>query len=241
VGLRDWFRRGGKGPRVRGTSPGGSSLITYGGGEFTKPQLGFSEEDLSDLVARRETVYEEVFGKSDTVFHELMPLVPHVDVYRFPPAGQRNFTTYVSSGMSDLPQSSPAELGKDVRRIELVFYSSGQSDDYSELLRRLAHFPHDNKTWLHWGHTIPNGTPPQPVFNAPPLEALLFIPTIVQPDHTLGERLSWQGEAINLLWCVPITMAECEYKLRNGTDAIFDLFDRVQHPFVFSGARKSYV
>lgn len=242
MGVRDWFSRRSKSrPTVEGTSPGGSRLIRYGGAEFDGPTFGFSEEDVSALAEQRERVYESVFGKCDVVLHELIPLVPHIDVYRFPPSGPRDYFTYVTSGMSDAPQQAPEELGKQVRRVELVFYASEANEHYPALLRRLAHFPHDNHTWLHWGHTMPNGSPPEPLFGEGPLDALLFIPTLVRPDANLGERLSWGGDPINLLWCVPITMAECEYKLQHGTDAVYDLFDRVGYPFVFAGSRQSYV
>ena len=40
---------------------------------------------------------------------------------------------------------------------------------------------------------------------------------------------------------VLITSAECELKLREGTDAILDLFERFQHPFLLNEARRSYV
>ncbi|MEY4565829.1 MAG: hypothetical protein RLY14_799 [Planctomycetota bacterium] len=89
--------------------------------------------------------------------------MPHIDVYRFPPNGKRDVFTFVTGGMSDLPMNAPSELGADYRRAELVFYSKENRDDYPELLRRLAHFVHDNRTWLHWGHTMPNGQPPEPL------------------------------------------------------------------------------
>jgi hypothetical protein len=193
------------------------------------------------LVQAREDVYETLFGKCDFVYHEMLPLVPHIDVYRFPPSGSRAFHTFVTSGMSDLSMNSPAELGGSVRRVELVFYASEDKQEYQELLRRLAHFPHDNHTWIHWGHTMPNGTPPTPVFGSKALDTLFFMPTIVRPDSELGDQLSWNGDPVNLVWCVPISTAECQLKLERGAEAIYDLFQEKRHPFVFAGDRKSYV
>ena len=65
--------------------------------------------------------------------------------------------------------------------------------------------------------------------------------SIIQNDSGLGERLAWHDEPVQLVWCVPITAAECELKLEKGTDALYDLFEEHQHPFVFSGDRESYV
>jgi hypothetical protein len=57
----------------------------------------------------------------------------------------------------------------------------------------------------------------------------------------MGNRLNWKGDAINLVWCVPITKAECNLKLEEGADALCNVFDKNQHPFVFHGSRASYV
>jgi hypothetical protein len=196
---------------------------------------------MIELVGKRESVYRDLFGESDIVLHEMIPFVPHVDVYRFPPSKMRPFFTYVTGGMSDLEMNSPPKAGANYRRIELAFYASEDKPEYPELLRRLAHFPHDNRTWIHWGHSMPNGLPPQPVFGTGPLDCLFFMPSIVKPDSELGAHLQWQGARIELVWCVPITTKECDVKLKLGTDALYDLFDVNEHPFVFSGSRKSYI
>lgn len=183
----------------------------------------------------------QMFGKCDSVFHEFIPYVPHVDVYMYPPSEVRPYFTYVTGGMSNLPMTSPKELGAESRRVELVFYSADDKPEYANFLRRLAHFPHDNATWLHWYHSMPNGFPTEPIFGEGKLDSFFFMPSIVEPDVDLGKRLSFEGEPINLVWCVPITADECALKLEKGTDALLDLFDANSHPFVFSGQRASYV
>lgn len=240
MAMKDWFRRK-PAPENRGKSKGGSRLIKYEDGGSPKPELGFSEEPTLANTEERERIYSEIFGESDTVLHELLPLIPHVDVYRFPPNGKREFFTYVTGGMSDLPMNTPPELGTDYRRAELVFYSTENRDDYPELLRRLAHFAHDNNTWLHWGHTMPNGQPPEPLFGTECLDTLFFMPSIVTPDSTLGDSFQIDSEPVQLIWCVPITTAECQLKLNEGTDALYDVFDVYNHPFAFAGDRRSYV
>jgi hypothetical protein len=240
MAMKDWFRRK-PAPENVGTSKGGSRLIKYGDRSDLKPEVGFLDESTLPNTEERERVYFDLFGESDTVLHELLPLVPHIDVYRFPPNGKRDFFTFVTGGMSDLPMNSPSELGADYRRAELVFYSTGDRDDYPELLRRLAHFVHDNNTWLHWGHSMPNGQPPEPLFGTKHLDSLFFMPSIVNPDSTLGDRLQIDSDPVHFIWCVPITAAECQLKLDNGTDALYDLFDVNKHPFAFTGDRQSYV
>jgi hypothetical protein len=74
-----------------------------------RPKLGFSEQPTAHLVAAREQVYADVFGDRFTVSHELLPLVPHIDVYVFEPDDDRgrDFFTLVTGGMSDLPMGVP--------------------------------------------------------------------------------------------------------------------------------------
>src|SRR5438445_3910257 len=134
MGIRNWFgKRKDRGPEQVGISTGGSRLLKYGGKEFSGSAIGFTEESTLKLVELREKVYEELFGKSDTVFHEMIPLVPHVDVYKFQPTTARDYFTFVTGGMSDLAMASPQELGAEVRRVELVFYASEDKQEYSEL------------------------------------------------------------------------------------------------------------
>ena len=240
MAMKDWFRRK-PAPESVGKSKGGSRLIKYGDGDAPKPEIGFLEESTLANTEHRERIYAELFGESDMVLHELLRLIPHIDVYRFQPNGQRDFFTFVTGGMSDLPMNAPPRLGTDYRRAELVFYSTENRDEYPELLRRMAHFVHDNNTWLHWGHTMPNGQPPEPLFNTKNLDTLFFMPSIVNPDSTLGDTLEIASDPVHLIWCVPITTAECQLKLDDGTDALYDVFDANEHPIAFSGNRRSYV
>jgi hypothetical protein len=225
------------------TTPGGSRIIRYGGQEFDKPQFGVSAENQIEFAQQRAALYEELFGKGGgTVWHEMLPLVPHIDVYTHEPNhGGRDFFTLVTSGMSDFRMSLPAGAGVQYARAELILYTSTPKREYLELLRRLAHFPHDNHTWLGPGHTMPNGQPPELMFGSKVLDALFFIPTIVHPDKEIGKRLRLDGDPVSFLWVVPITSRECDLKLNQGTGALLDLFEREKHPFVFNGDRDGYV
>lgn len=241
MGIKDWFSRKKPASKEVGQSSGGSRMIKYDNNDSSKPRIGFLEESTLANTEAREKIYTEMFGESDIVLHELLPLIPHIDVYRFPPNSDRDFFTYVTGGMSDLAMNSPQKLGKDYSRAELVFYSTENRDEYPELLRWLAHFVHDHNTWLHWGHTMPNGQPPTPLFGTKKLDTLFFMPSILRPDSTLGDKLLIDQQPVHLIWCVPITTAECQLKLDKGSDAIYDLFEANQHPFAFAGDRKSYV
>ena len=234
-----WFKKRKSDKEV---TPGGSEVYRHGGDEFSKTQMGFASESTADFAVAREKAYEGFFGSSATAYHEVIPFVPHVDVYTYPPGHNgRDFYTLVTSGMSDLEMTLPQQATKAPKRVELVFYCSEPKDEYLEVLRRLAHFPHDNKTWLGSGHTMPNGNPPIPIWGSTVLDSFAFIPTILKPDGTLPCQLVLDGQAVHFLWVVPLTTPECDLKLKKGIGAILDLFDKHRHPHVFDAGRESYV
>lgn len=100
------------------------------------------------------------------------------------------------------------------------------------MTRSLARFPHDNRTWIYFGHTIPNGDPPAPFWGSSILDTVLFLPTITKRNRDLPEKLQIDGDPVNFLWVVPLSAAECQLKLEKGFNAILELFGRNKHPYL---------
>ena len=80
-------------------------------------KYGLSETP-EEWVKTREKHYRKHFGKPSLVVHEVLPQIPHIDVLVFPSSKKlkRNFTTLVTSGMSDekmfLPEGFNAEQSR---------------------------------------------------------------------------------------------------------------------------------
>jgi hypothetical protein len=127
------------------------------------------------------------------------------------------------------------------RRVELIFYCSDPREEYINTLRWVAHFPHNSQSFLGYGHTMPNGSPPAPFWGSTELDTLFFVPPIVMKDQTLPSELQLEGDPVHFLWVVPLTTAECNFKLKNGFEAMMNLFQERRHPHVFDPHRKSYV
>jgi hypothetical protein len=226
---------------TRGKTPGGAVVIQYDK-EAPPAPIGFTDESKLHFVEAREAAYRRLFGEALGVSHEVVPLVPHVDVYTFRrTSGDRQVYSLVTGGMSDLPMTIPPGAGDMPRRVELILYCPEPKQEYIDTLRWLAHFPHTYKTCVGFGHTIPNGNPPGPFWGSDCLDTVLLIPPILRRDQTLPDELKLDGDAVSFLWVVPITGAECRLKLRKGLDAILDLFGKNRHPHVFDPSRKSYV
>jgi len=224
-------------------SPGGSTIHRYSTSEWAEPHLAAADDLSMQFGEAREKVYQRLFGKAESVYHEVFLLRPHVDVFthaRSSPQGK--VCALVTGGMSDLPMNVPPAAGKAApRRVELIFYCSEPKQEYLETLRWLARFPHDQNAWLSYWHTLPNGNPPAPVCGSEILDTFLFMPTIVKRDQDLPKQLILAGDPVHFLWVVPISSPECKLKLEHGFGAIVDLFQRHRHPHVFDPRRKSYV
>jgi hypothetical protein len=239
-GLLDWA---GKTNMSGEQSPGGSRILRYLSSHWAPPKAGLPAESAIRFAAAREKVYRELFGETQGVSREAIPLVPSIGVHTYLRSGSRgNVFALVTSGMSDLPLRVPPGAGSDApRRVELIFYCAEPKSEYIETLRWVARFPHDQKTWLSFGHTLPNGNPPAPFWGSEILDTLLFMPTILKRDAGLAEALVLDGDPVHFLWVVPLSTPECNLKLDQGYDAILGLFEKNRHPHVFDPARKSYV
>ena len=221
-------------------TPDGTSVLRH---DKVERQIGVPDVDTAAFIRARETAYEKLLGKMLTVSHEVLPQIPHIDVYTFQRMqGDKPVYTLATGGMSDLRMILPRGANPEVpRRVELIFYCSEPREEYIPTLRWVAHFPHDAKSWLGVGHTMPNGNPPEPFWGSGSLDTLLFLPPIVVKDQSLPSHLQLGGDPVAFLWVVPVTTAECNYKLKKGLDAILDLFERNRHPHIFDPNRKSYV
>jgi hypothetical protein len=218
-------------------TPDGTEIIRH---DHVETQLG-TTRGADGFTQTHEAAYERLFGKALSVSHEVLPLIPHIDVYTFKRSqGDKIVYSLVTGGMSDLEMTLPRGARGAPHRVELIFYCSEPRDEYSATLRWVAHFPHASKSWLGHGHTMPNGNPSAPFWGSTELDTLLFMPPIVSKDQTLPSELKLGGEPVHFLWVVPLTSAECNFKLKHGFDAILNLFEKNRHPHVFDPHRKSY-
>jgi hypothetical protein len=192
----------------------------------------------AEFVKVREETYGRYFGDEFTVSHELLPLVPHIDVYTFEPTDERPFYTLITGGMSDQPQHAPE--GLPVRRVELVLYVEEPKQQYIDVLRWLAHLVHDQQTWFSPGSTMTNGNPPRPIFEGSELTCYFFSMSPFEPDMNFADELQIDGEPLFVLWVVPLSTAECEY-LRENEDEFYALLDQNEHSVLLDDSRQSYV
>ena len=158
--------REGTAPETEEYTPGGSAVYRY----QTPEDQGFRPpEDVCVSTEAIEKHMEEIFpGWEGFVCHELLSDLVHIDVHVLhSPKG--DCTLLYTTGMSDLPMSLPEEIAdrEDLKYAELYMLLPGDWDlgkagsnpkdlPYErfwpiQMLKFLARFPHEYKTWLEIG------------------------------------------------------------------------------------------
>lgn len=214
-------------------------------------------EELTEYVNQVFPCHEE----KPYVFHEILSDIVHIDVNVIPPEGNRPYYVLWTSGMSDLPMTLPdGDYDKSVyERAELFMFLPGDwklgkvgengekmSDEYYwpvRWIKYLARFPHEYKTWLGEGHTLPNSEDYDPLGEGTSMGGFFFLPVLELGEAYPGvDTLTCKdGTKINFLWAIPMYREEIEYKLEEGYEAILKLFSQVAFPRVLDPRRKNYV
>lgn len=183
-----------------------------------------------------EEHFERFIGKPESVFHEIISDLVHIDVHLIPPSTKNNHFTLFTTGMSDLPMKAP-EGAEDCRYAEIMVklpaswkLDQDSLDDEANYwplrcLKMLARMPHEYDTWLSYGHTVPNGDPPEPYAPNTKLCCALLLPPVFEPDGFASLFVSPE-KTINILEFYPIYLEEMNLKLSKGTDGVTAGFDK---------------
>lgn len=132
---------------------------------------------------------------------------PHINIYQVSPHSDRQFWTLITDGMSDLRQPKvPEPLAP---RAEIFLYAHKPQGWMFNVLKGLAEMPFDDDTYLHWWHTVANGMP----MTASPslLTNFFFLPP--KMEDPVFNTLAIDGDKVDMLWLIPITDAEREFKI----------------------------
>lgn len=233
---------------------------TKGGQEIirsVREERGWTPPELDGEVREAvEAHLERFLGDSSSVWHEIISDLVHIDVYKFEPTPERPYFTLVTSGMSDLPMTVPQGV-EGMARAELMLClppdwplghtgevsTQGDLADFNNYwpihtLKYLARMPHEYQTWLGWGHSIPNGDPPQPVANTK------FVGTVIGPVVTLPDEFVQLEVGDKTVWfyaIYPVYAEEMQFKIDNpeGADALFERFEKAKVTELVDPLRKN--
>jgi hypothetical protein len=151
-------------------------------------------------------------------------MLPRLCVAEFAPGPQTGLWVYASVGAWEARQEP---------RLEFLIAATEQDQRHVELVTMTA--------WYHWqrglgaGHTFPIGEPWLPGSACNFL--LVSLPYPFGPELEVCELSDGH---LQILWLLPITAAEREYKVREGLDALEQQFDQCALEY-WAAARPSVV
>jgi Suppressor of fused protein (SUFU) len=189
-----------------------------------------------NVVAYIDEHLERFFNDEDvTVFHEIISDMVHVDIYMIKATEDRDYNILLTSGLSSLPMNVPegaeglayaeimALVPKDWKLSQGDF---NNEDNYWPIrqLKTLARFPHLYGTWIGEGHTIANGNPPQRMSPNCAFEGVILLPGVTLPEEFTF--IETEDKVISILSMVPLYAEEMDFKLKKGSGALLDKFDK---------------
>lgn len=214
-------------------SESGSPIYRYQESDRNDFQVPSGEGNLEEISNH----IEKYVGQIDMVFHELISDQVHIDLHWIKPTEERPFHTLVTSGMSDRPMTTPDEMS-DFQYAELSICLPADwklsNEDFEDeenywplrWLKILSRFPHEYNTWLGYGHTIPNGNPPAPFSAKSKLNTVILLPSIVF-DPEFHELQINDEKTIYFYTIYPLYSEEVDLKMKQGSEALFDGFERI--------------
>jgi hypothetical protein len=215
-------------------SPGGSRIYRHEHpSHAAEPRVSGGDPEL---IAAIDEHLDRCFGEGERwVFHELVSPTIHLDLHLVPPTETFPFQRLVTSGMAERSMTMPEEFS-ETRFAELTIALPADwpmsEEAFAEervywpirLLKDLARMTHEYSTFLWYGHTIPNGDPPEPYADGMELCCAFIAPPVAAPDD-FAELLVGDGRSVRILAVVPLYAEEMRLKLKRGSDALYDLFD----------------
>ena len=186
----------------------------------------------SDNLEAVEKHISHHLGEPASVYHELISTTVHIDIHIVPATEQRPWISLVTSGMSDLPMTVPEGLDEwQFAELMIRVPADWQLDQESlkneanywpiRWLKQLARMPHELRTWLCYGHSIPNGDPASPFAPGCP-----FTGVVLSPPWIGGEGFETlyliDGTPVHFWSIVPLHPSELDFKLQRGSDALFE-------------------
>jgi hypothetical protein len=188
----------------------------------------------SETIEAVEAHITRHVGPVESVFHEIVSDKVHLDVHFVKAGDGRPCHVLVTSGMSDRPMTLPEGVDAPEYAELLIClppdWKLSQEDFGDEAnywpvrwLKTLARLPHDYRTWLGAGHTVPNGDPPEPFADNTDLCGMLVLPPVRFGDDF--PVLEAGGKRIGFYALIPLYADEMAFKLEHGTGDLLDRFD----------------
>jgi len=193
--------------------------------------------------------YEE---EEVTVFHEIVSLDFHLDVY-FVQSDQHNFNILLTAGMSSMAMllQEGIEEPDQYKFAELMLilpksieFDKVQNNDSQNgwivsMLKQTARFPHHYDTWLGVGHSIQNDEDGNPYHQGTKYVGAVVLPSVTFEEEFTSVQVG--DNMINIYSLFPINKDELQFKIDNGYNEFLNLLIDQNVDEIFELDRKALV
>ena len=171
-----------------------------------------------------------------------------LDIFVVAPNEEHPFLTLITAGMSDEPMDAPKDQWK---LAELCFLLPAtwplerdkwdESQEWTLLwLKYLAAMPRKTGDWLGYGHTIPNGEPPQALDVSTEAVSVMLIPPVSLPEKFARLRVGdSDAEIINFWALVPLMADELRMKMQARTPTLLEKMEKAKLSDILEPGRRS--
>jgi hypothetical protein len=189
---------------------------------------------------------EKHIGKIGIVLDEIESQLVHLDILQVPATADRPYQVLVTSGVSDLPMLVPDGMEKYARAELLIalpkewpISKEAFADEANwwpiRWLKTVGRLPHANKTSIGWGHTVPNGDPPQAIANTGFVGVMLSAPYFL--SHDFFQLRARSGDVITFYTLIPLYLEEMNLKLTTSAQELEERLDNQDIRFVLDTKR----
>jgi hypothetical protein len=226
----------------------GAANVIHHDGPKKDFEPGIGDDSLIEAVTE---YMEQHVGAVDRVFHELLSDQVHIDIHHIAPSEERPLHVLFTTGMSSKPMRPPEEAA-GCEYAELIvllppWWPIGEQELEDEesywpirQMKALARLPHSYDTWLWFGHTVPNGDPPQPYCESTGLCCMMLnLPVVLGEDF--GTLVLADGRKVELFTLCPLHADEVELKLEHGTEELLSRLYQEYVPDIIEADRPSVV
>lgn len=213
--------------------------ITKGGSTVYRHQSPAKSDKTEELYQEEMNLVhqhvEKYIGTIKSVLHEISSEGIHLDVIWVSPSEKLPYNILVTMGASAYKMEIPKDLDERFSFAEYAIFlpkdwpidpeSWKDENNYwpIRMLKQIARLPNVYKTWLYYGHTIPNGNPSKPYALATEIDGcMVTFPYLLDKEFVTMQSINKKVT----FWCVaPLYQSEWQYKLDHGAEALEDLAD----------------
>ena len=199
------------------------------------PQYLYEEAELEVL----DQFICDMFGDYKNVFHEIASPDVHLDVCIVDPTEEEPYYKLVTMGAGAYKMQIPEQWRKyQLDYAEYVIclpkdwnLNSGETNDYwpIKLLKDVARLPIWCDTWLSYGHTTQSDEEGSVYASNTGFNSVVL--NYAANKNGDVRLIMPSGKTINFYEIIPLYPEELQYKIENGANALFELFEKKGVPY----------